>query len=359
MMLAMGVAGEDLPELFERACLAGQAFGLSTTESLEQLAKTFENRSADYLAHIGVVFSTKEAYEDYAESIGTTADNLSDVEKQTAFVEGAINALMTSTDKYDYTIDDTKQALERWDAWIVNVKTNLGALGGEIVTAADENHLVNLIRALSDVTSETGEDGWAGALDAAYESLTDLVPGFDLVSPAVDKFIVKLTGFVKKWDTISEAIDNAKEALFEYFEEEGEGFGGGGGGVRDGDEEPVVSGEKRRIKIPVGPGTFEGTYDDFLKFCDRWDVDNPDVWWNKGTPLQVGGIVTKPTHAILGEAGPEAVIPLNKLGSITRGNTVFNITKPLPFPDDPAQLRELAELLWSMEVREYRALGYR
>jgi phage-related protein len=40
-------------------------------------------------------------------------------------------------------------------------------------------------------------------------------------------------------------------------------------------------------------------------------------------PLAVGGIVTRPTAALVGEAGAEAVIPLNKMGSM--GNT-YNIT---------------------------------
>lgn len=41
------------------------------------------------------------------------------------------------------------------------------------------------------------------------------------------------------------------------------------------------------------------------------------------TPLAVGGVVTGPTAALIGEAGPEAVIPLDKLGKM--GNT-YNIT---------------------------------
>jgi hypothetical protein len=36
-----------------------------------------------------------------------------------------------------------------------------------------------------------------------------------------------------------------------------------------------------------------------------------------------GGIVTKATSAIIGEAGPEAVIPLSKMGSM---GTTVNIT---------------------------------
>jgi hypothetical protein len=44
-------------------------------------------------------------------------------------------------------------------------------------------------------------------------------------------------------------------------------------------------------------------------------------------PLQQGGIVTKPTHALLGEHGPEAVIPLKARGFISaigRTETDFN-----------------------------------
>lgn len=35
------------------------------------------------------------------------------------------------------------------------------------------------------------------------------------------------------------------------------------------------------------------------------------------TPLASGGIVTGPTPALIGEAGPEAVIPLDKLSQMT------------------------------------------
>jgi len=41
-------------------------------------------------------------------------------------------------------------------------------------------------------------------------------------------------------------------------------------------------------------------------------------------PFATGGVVTGPTPALIGEAGPEAVIPLNKLGSIM-GNRDVNV----------------------------------
>lgn len=52
----------------------------------------------------------------------------------------------------------------------------------------------------------------------------------------------------------------------------------------------------------------------------------------KMVPFATGGIVTGPTNALIGEAGPEAVIPLDKLNTIMTGrggntsNSVYNIT---------------------------------
>lgn len=52
--------------------------------------------------------------------------------------------------------------------------------------------------------------------------------------------------------------------------------------------------------------------------------------------LQAGGIVTRPTMALIGEAGPEAVIPLNRLGGLG-ANIVINISGPV-FSDDADRL---------------------
>lgn len=44
--------------------------------------------------------------------------------------------------------------------------------------------------------------------------------------------------------------------------------------------------------------------------------------------MATGGIVTRPTLALIGEAGPEAVVPLNMIGSISGGNgetTIINL----------------------------------
>jgi len=52
-------------------------------------------------------------------------------------------------------------------------------------------------------------------------------------------------------------------------------------------------------------------------------------------PLATGGIVTGPTPALVGEAGPEAVIPLDKIGSL--GGTM-NITVNMPAGSNGADI---------------------
>jgi TP901 family phage tail tape measure protein len=56
-----------------------------------------------------------------------------------------------------------------------------------------------------------------------------------------------------------------------------------------------------------------------------------------GPPGAKGGLIKKPTYMLAGEAGPEALIPLSKMGSF--GNVTVNITEPVFLEDDAAQDR--------------------
>jgi len=61
---------------------------------------------------------------------------------------------------------------------------------------------------------------------------------------------------------------------------------------------------------PAGEGITTGSP------ISDWFTSQP--WW----PFAEGGIVTSPTLALIGEAGPEAVIPLDKL----KGRSASNVT---------------------------------
>lgn len=54
-----------------------------------------------------------------------------------------------------------------------------------------------------------------------------------------------------------------------------------------------------------------------------WGIPIPKtVGWAKGIATQYGGIVNKPQLRLVGEAGPEAIVPLNRAGGY--GSTIYN-----------------------------------
>jgi phage-related minor tail protein len=64
-----------------------------------------------------------------------------------------------------------------------------------------------------------------------------------------------------------------------------------------------------------------------------FDIPNIPGLPGRGTKIQFpkipalaeGGVVTGPTLALIGEAGPEAVIPLDRMGSMGGGNVTINV----------------------------------
>ncbi len=57
-------------------------------------------------------------------------------------------------------------------------------------------------------------------------------------------------------------------------------------------------------------------------------IANVNVGEASATPMATGGIVTRPTNALIGEAGPEAVIPLNKSGMFGNISIEINVNEP-------------------------------
>ena len=85
------------------------------------------------------------------------------------------------------------------------------------------------------------------------------------------------------------------------------------------------------------------------------NIGKPDKW-SDIPMLAKGGIVDKPTVAMIGEAGPEAVIPLNKLDGM-KGHT-FNMTFNLGGMTDRTDKRALARELGNMVQQEVaRSIG--
>jgi len=86
-------------------------------------------------------------------------------------------------------------------------------------------------------------------------------------------------------------------------------------------------------------------------------VETVDKAWQVGAPLvspfASGGVVTKPTVALIGEAGPEAVVPLNKIPKYAKGAGIKELLQRIREEYEVGKelvpnRRELAELLRSV-----------
>ncbi|MGR3504908.1 MAG: phage tail tape measure protein [Paracoccaceae bacterium] len=70
------------------------------------------------------------------------------------------------------------------------------------------------------------------------------------------------------------------------------------------------------------------------------------------TPFADGGIVTKPTLGLVGEAGPEAIIPLSKAGALGGGGITINIAGT--FMDDRAAARRMGDEIMNTLKQQMR-----
>lgn len=130
----------------------------------------------------------------------------------------------------------------------------------------------------------------------------------------------------------------------------GGGGGGGGGGTSD-------AGRIETVQTASGPVTF----------YDTSGLNNAQTpagaiptgtghgsWWNPiSNQLEYfakGGLVTGPTLGMLGEAGPEVVIPLDRLGSM--GGRTINVTINAGMGTDGAEVgRQVVDVLKQYERR--------
>jgi phage-related minor tail protein len=78
--------------------------------------------------------------------------------------------------------------------------------------------------------------------------------------------------------------------------------------------------------------------------------------------LAEGGFVTQPTLAIIGEAGPEAVMPLSRMGTANGGGfsgqqIVVNINGGI-FPADQSAIKQIGDLLAKTITQNLRVRNY-
>ncbi len=97
------------------------AIGTNTKEALDKLIDGLSSGNLKMLAHAGIIVDADAAYQRYAESIGTTADRLTDSAKRIAIVQDALRAMDRKLADSGGNVDDFAHDWEKATATIKNL----------------------------------------------------------------------------------------------------------------------------------------------------------------------------------------------------------------------------------------------
>lgn len=128
MLLGVADSAEEMTQLLEVASARGKAMGLSTAQAFSDLVTGIGRQSSMILDNLGIVTGGEQVFDDYAESIGRTADSLTDAEKKQALLNKVVAESQTMIDASAEAGRDMAASFERMDASLQNAKSALGAL---------------------------------------------------------------------------------------------------------------------------------------------------------------------------------------------------------------------------------------
>lgn len=121
---------DTMAQLLTEAKARADAFGLSSTQAFETLITGIGNAAPRMLKQLGYTIDAARANDEYAASIGKTAQMLSEQEQRQAILQ----AVMQQSGKIP-SVDSAADSFERMDSAIQNAKEALGVLFGPAVAA--------------------------------------------------------------------------------------------------------------------------------------------------------------------------------------------------------------------------------
>lgn len=138
MMLGIGSDADKLGNLMEIAAMRGRMMGIDATQAFSDMVTGIGRMSPMILDNLGITIDADKTYNQFAKSIGKTAEQLSSAEKKQALLNRVLeegNAMLAETGGL---ADDAASGFERleanWADFINNIKGSLGDrnLGGAL-----------------------------------------------------------------------------------------------------------------------------------------------------------------------------------------------------------------------------------
>jgi hypothetical protein len=240
-------------------------------------------------------------------------------------------ALLPIVNKLLPKLQSLGQFVQQNTGLIVTLGLVIGTLAGAILAINAGLGIYNTIQAVTAALNTALTTSFSALWVATgavvilgiVAALIALQAKFDIFGKTIDF----LKGVFKSfWEYIKLSFDNVKNIAVGVFDSIGGAVATWYGGVRKYIDalysafKTVFNGIAKIWNNTIGKLSFK--VPDWVPGIGGKGFDVPDI-----PMLAEGGIVTGPTLAMIGEAGPEAVIPLNKAGMM--GGDTFNIYMPV------------------------------
>jgi len=124
--LALGISENQIPALLEVATARAKVFGRTASEAFNDLAIGIGRQSRLILDNLGIILDLDEAYEFYAREIGSTADELTELEKKEALVNAILRESKGLVQANIFLQETHAEKLERLAAGFDNAKVKAG-----------------------------------------------------------------------------------------------------------------------------------------------------------------------------------------------------------------------------------------
>lgn len=116
----------QISDIMKMAQSRAAAFGITTEEAYSRITTAIAFQAPRMLRGVGIVVSAKEAYDVYARSIGKTVEELTDEERQTAFMNAVMAKASTTTKDLANGADSAYNNIERLKAEMSNASDVAG-----------------------------------------------------------------------------------------------------------------------------------------------------------------------------------------------------------------------------------------
>lgn len=226
MLLGVAKSPQEFERLTKVAVSLGRAMGQDSAKSIEDLTTGIGRQSRLILDNLGIIVDTEKAYEKYAKSVGKTASQLTDAEKQQAFLNEALEQgekkIAGMGENSLDTADKVDRLNSRWADFQVEFgRAMLATNDGTGVLDILNSSLDTFISKFKDYTDasngvKTLEEAHKKEASALENNLNTVNSWLDVLNPVqgVLRQWAKVTGAsVFNQEALTKAINENKSAL--------------------------------------------------------------------------------------------------------------------------------------------------